>query len=204
PCSPGSEGLTSPPTVSAWKWRGSPKSTRTHPESSLTTGPMFPTSEISMTPPNHQQSMCSREDSPARTTAWQDAVQDWLVTVARSGGKCIGSLLNAAPPGLLEKTFMDLPLGDIRTPSERSSEASWTSGMAWSGGYLTLNGSEWPSDAAVSSLSDILEDNPDPKYSLSPRACRGILRRAEKRGDELPPALRRALEAVANSKPTPS
>src|SRR5690606_20074545 len=100
--------------------------------------------------------------------------------------------------------FMDSPLGDIRTPSERSSEAWWTSGMAWSGGFLTLDGSEWPSDAAVCLLSDILEDNPDPKYSLSPKACRGILRRAEKRGQELPPLLRRVLEAVADSEPTSS
>src|SRR5690606_39354859 len=68
--------------------------------------------------------------------------------------------------------------------------------MAWPGRFLTLNTSEWRNGAAVSSLSDILEDNPDPKYSLSAKACLGILNRAEKRGDELPPLLRRALEAV--------
>jgi hypothetical protein len=46
-------------------------------------------------------------------------------------------------------------------------------------------------------LSDILEENPDPKYFLSQKACRGILRRAEKRGKKLPGALQQALEAVA-------
>ena len=46
-------------------------------------------------------------------------------------------------------------------------------------------------------LSEILEKRPHVKYSLSPRACRGILRRAEKRGKELPPVLRKALEQVA-------
>ena len=46
-------------------------------------------------------------------------------------------------------------------------------------------------------LSEILEKQPQEKYSLSPRACRGILRRAAKRGKELPPVLRKALEQVA-------
>jgi hypothetical protein len=69
----------------------------------------------------------------------------------------------------------------------------------------TLNGSEWPSAAAVCSLSDILETGVVPqRFCLSGKACAGILRRAEKRGKELPPALRRALEAVAASAPTQS
>jgi hypothetical protein len=71
--------------------------------------------------------------------------------------------------------------------------------MASSGGCWTLNISEWPSDAAVCSLSDILEESPDRKYLLSPKAARGILRRAEARGRELPPSLLTALEAVART-----
>lgn len=47
-------------------------------------------------------------------------------------------------------------------------------------------------------LSDVLTSNATPKYYLSPRACRGILRRAEKRGKEIPEALKRALETVAS------
>jgi hypothetical protein len=48
-------------------------------------------------------------------------------------------------------------------------------------------------------LSDVLETGALPeKYSLSPRACSGILRRAERRGKELPPMLKKALEAVAS------
>ena len=70
---------------------------------------------------------------------------------------------------------------------------------------LTLNTSDWPSDAAVCSLSAVLEDGPLlPRYFLSSKACAGILRRAAKRGKDLPPALRRALEAVAASAQTPS
>ena len=48
-------------------------------------------------------------------------------------------------------------------------------------------------DETVCGLSDILEEDPDEKYNLSWRACFGILRRAETRGKELPPALYIAL-----------
>ena len=68
------------------------------------------------------------------------------------------------------------------------------------GGFSTLNISEWPNDAAVCSLSQILETGPIPqRFFLSAKACQGILRRAEKRGKELPEQLARALKAVADS-----
>ena len=42
-----------------------------------------------------------------------------------------------------------------------SSCPKWTSsGTVWRGGYLMRSSSEWPSDAAVSFLSDILEPAP--------------------------------------------
>ena len=56
-----------------------------------------------------------------------------------------------------------------------------------------FNTGESPSVAVVSSLSQILEDAPHPKYYLSRTACLGILRRAEARGKELPEQLRKAL-----------
>jgi hypothetical protein len=65
-------------------------------------------------------------------------------------------------------------------------------------GFLTLNTSEWPSDAAVCSLSDTLEIGGVPqRFFLSAKACQGILRRAEKRNKKLPELLRQALESVA-------
>src|SRR3546814_3415211 len=71
------------------------------------------------------------------------------------------------------------------------------------GGVSTFNISEWPNDAAVCSLSQILEKGPIPqRFFLSAKACLGILRRAEKRGKELPEQLARALKAVAGSAPT--
>ena len=60
----------------------------------------------------------------------------------------------------------------------------------------TRNSGEWPSVAVESTLSQILEENVPGKYSLSATACAGILRRAERRGKELPPMLKEALEYV--------
>ena len=76
----------------------------------------------------------------------------------------------------------------------------WTS----SGEYWTRSSSESPNADAVSlsSLASILEPQVGSKYYLSARACAGILRRAEKRGKNLLPALRAALLAVV-SRPSP-
>lgn len=71
-------------------------------------------------------------------------------------------------------------------------------GMGSPTGFLTLSTSEWHKDAEESLLSDTLEigDLPE-RYYLSKTACQGILRRAEKRGKQLPQMLKEALEAVA-------
>ena len=62
------------------------------------------------------------------------------------------------------------------------------------GGFWTPNISAWPNDAAVCSLSQVLETGSIPlKYFLSEKACAGILRRAEARGRMLPAALHSAL-----------
>ncbi|MDT4859637.1 hypothetical protein FQZ97_941550 [compost metagenome] len=60
------------------------------------------------------------------------------------------------------------------------------------------NISAWPNDAAVCSLSQVLElDSIPARYFLSPKACAGILRRAEARDKSLPAQLLRALEGTA-------
>ena len=66
-----------------------------------------------------------------------------------------------------------------------------TSGMGSHTECLTLSTSEWPKDAVVCSLSSVLEpvSSIPSRFFLSSRACAGILRRAEKRGKELPPLL---------------
>ena len=66
------------------------------------------------------------------------------------------------------------------------------------GGPLMPNISVWPNDGAVCSLSQVLETGLIPKrFFLSSTACVGILRRAEKRGKELPPALFQALREAS-------
>ena len=65
------------------------------------------------------------------------------------------------------------------------------------GACMTPNISERHSGAGVSFLSQILEANAAEKYFLSPKACQGILRRAERRGKDLPPMLKAALEQQA-------
>lgn len=62
---------------------------------------------------------------------------------------------------------------------------------------LTLNCGEQPREPMPTILSDILEERAEDKYSLSPRACQGILNRASRRGKQLPEILQKALEAQA-------
>ena len=57
----------------------------------------------------------------------------------------------------------------------------------------------YPSKESESTLSEILETDVPKKYYLSPKACQGILRRAQKRGKILPPLLKAALEAQAEA-----
>ena len=99
-------------------------------------------------------------------------------------------------------------LSAVMTPSYLSKDGRT---RAWSmdpngeqrGESWMPNTSAWPNDASVCSLSQILETGPiPPKYFLSGKACAGILRRAERRGKELPEALRSALAAVAGATST--
>lgn len=74
----------------------------------------------------------------------------------------------------------------------------WEILSPWRGGSSILNTGPAPLNGeGVSSLSQILQDNVPEKYYLSKNACLGILRRAEQRGKELPPKLKRALEIQA-------
>jgi hypothetical protein len=63
------------------------------------------------------------------------------------------------------------------------------------GSLKTLNITECHSEEKECWLSQILQADAPPKYSLSPKACQGILRRANLRGKELPPMLKAALTA---------
>jgi len=79
------------------------------------------------------------------------------------------------------------------------SSGRWSnSGMACAGECWTLNSSESHKGEEESLLSDILETGEIPqRFFLSKKACEGILRRAEKRGKELPRVLLIALRLSA-------
>lgn len=91
---------------------------------------------------------------------------------------------------------MTLSFGVYRNGEEESVSLPISMDRLLRGSLLIVHG-EKPIYAVRTRLSDILEKNPDPKYNLSPKACMGILRRAEKRGKELPEILREALERQA-------
>ena len=82
---------------------------------------------------------------------------------------------------------------------ESGRRPEWSSGEAvrLHGESSMLNIGESPNEENESFLSRILEELPPEKYFLSARACEGILRRAERRGKELPPELKAALESQA-------
>ncbi len=82
---------------------------------------------------------------------------------------------------------------DLRKANGLTQERSWETGIPSHGGFLTLNFGAYPNVVEESFLWQILEANVPEKYSLSAKACEGILRRAERRGKELPSLLHFAL-----------
>lgn len=167
---------------------------------------------------------------PAKTSQSPDCERDWLASVVNSCSPMLQLLAGIARSGSFGKTspasFRTLADADLQAfwdcsagPASRSPSgggdlrALSTATVALTGSHgacLTLNMCEWTatlvpchSDGGVCSLSDVLETGDVPqRYFLSAKACRGILRRAEKRGKTLPLLLARALEAVAGSEPT--
>jgi len=117
----------------------------------------------------------------------------------------------------INRVLSALPVQDCLNLIEAATLPSYfegwsNAGMASLGGYWTLSISEWPSAAAVCSLSEVLETEADwvgrgkgtateflaylLKYSLSPSAAQGILRRAERRRKALPARLLTALQQI--------
>ena len=101
------------------------------------------------------------------------------------------SLKRSAPSLTTGLMFLDL-----RTGAGNLLGSYWETTSALPGESSTLNTSESPSVAVECFLSEILQVDAPEKYSLSPKACNGILRRAEKRGKTLPDMLRDALTEV--------
>ena len=88
---------------------------------------------------------------------------------------------------------------NLKTDGGNLLGASWEMASALPGVCMTLNIGEFPSEERGSTLSQILDLNAPEKFSLSQKACAGILRRAAKRGKTLPDMLRDALMEVVGS-----
>lgn len=174
-----------------------------------------------------QLSIFSSSDLPAKDSVSPESVSDWMIRVLiwpstplelcailPRAGSSLRTSLASFPVGPVLRAVqiewtLDSETGEpsIRHLSKAPTSPSGfdgfrTSGILAPGACWMLNSSEWPSAASVCSLSDILETGAVPqRYYLSPKACAGILRRAEKRGKELPPQLHQALLAVTGQVP---
>jgi hypothetical protein len=130
----------------------------------------------------------------------QDLERDWMIRVATSCLPTLPLLHDIGPDGWFGRTspaYCHQTKDGILEPSL----GRWANaGMGSHIEFLTLSISEWPSAAAVCSLSDTLETGNVPqRFFLSATACRGILRRADKRGKKLPPQLQQALHSGAET-----
>ena len=104
---------------------------------------------------------------------------------SRQSSKRSSASQNRKPP-ILKCLKKDGQLGGATT-------MKWEDDGAWLGECMMRNTGESPNAAVESRLSQILEATPPVKYSLSAKACQGILRRAERRGKDLPEPLKTVL-----------
>ncbi len=158
------------------------------------------------------------EAPPARHSAWPDSGGGSQTLEAtfrsrsarlpitstrsgRSGKTSLASSVHATTP--LDAFWQDF--AERVSPSQQSEDGqvqAWFLGRGarLPGAFSMLNFLEWPNagGGSLCSLSEVLETGPvPPRFFLSPKACAGILRRAEKREKELPEQLKQALAAVA-------
>lgn len=161
-----------------------------------------------------QSSMFSSEEPPARVSASPEKEAAWTIRVLSWRGDFLTLLQSIARAGFFGRTcpasyqagamrrqqIQEIPANDGGKPQTLTPflPRFANAGIVAPGRCWTLNTVEWRNGAGVCSLSDILETGKLPqRFFLTPKACRGILRRAARRGKELPETLRIALEAVA-------
>ena len=151
------------------------------------------------------QSTFSWAERHANPSPSRDSEKDWMTRVATSCLPTLPLLQSIAPDGFFGRTSLVSCRVTADGILEPSLEGWQNAGMGSLTGFLTLSTCEqmdtltqYPKDGGVCSLSDVLETGDVPqRYFLTPKACAGILRRAEKRGKKLPEQLANALLAVA-------
>ena len=116
---------------------------------------------------------------------WSEPSAATKEKTSRQSSKRSSKSSSRKPPVLKCLKRAGLPGGDTTM--------RWEDDGAWCGELMTRNTGECPNAAVVSRLSQILEETPHPKYNLTAKACQGILRRAERRGKDLPKLLKQVL-----------
>lgn len=140
----------------------------------------------------------SLAEPPASPSPSPEKERDWTIRAATSRWNLSALPSDFGPHGWFGRTCPAFYPSTGAAPSEGSCPHWKNAGTGGPTGCLTLSISEFPSGGAASSLSDILETGALPsRYFLSQKACRGILRRAERRGKTLPEALAAALRQGA-------
>jgi hypothetical protein len=139
---------------------------------------------------------------PAKTSPLPESVQGSLALGVDSSSISSGWFESYSRLGFAWSKSPDSSAATGERTSASRSTRWQTQGISWNGGYWMRGGSEYPNGAEGCSLSDILEDRPPDRFSLSPKAAKGILRRAERRGRMLPMRLEAALVALATQTAT--
>jgi len=139
--------------------------------------------------------------SPVKTSPSPGSGPDSKVNAQASSGKSSASRKSSKRRGAFSRTSQGFLVPIMDATCGPSSTGYGNAGLLSAGGFWTASISESPSDAVACSLSAVLQTQVSPRYFLSPRAARGILRRAKKRGRELPPALQAALTVLVSTDP---
>lgn len=169
-------------------------------EQSEITPPLTPHGQGSVDPAL-AVSTSSAAGSRVRTSPSPASEQDSQASApAFSTSSCESPMSLFGPEGMSSlRTYPDYFPPTVAEISPSFSRRWPTSGFTTSPTECwTADTSECPSDGGAStSLADVLAAECAPRFYLSPRAAAGILRRAEKRGRELPRALESALRALS-------
>lgn len=131
----------------------------------------------------------------------QDEVLEGQISVDGLFGKMLQGL-SAAPVEMISEPCWKSLQGsqnqeflflDLRKDGRKQDVSAEMDGLLH-GDCTMLSTGVFPNVDRESHLSQILEEAPHPKYCLSPKACQGVLDRAERRGKILPEELKEALE----------
>ena len=146
---------------------------------------------------NAEQLTLSLGEAPVSHSQSQEEERDWMASLALCSNT-FELFARFAQSGCYGKTYPEYCRLTEAVHSESYSMSWPRSGTLWHGDCLMLNSSVWPNDGSVCSLSEALQSEVSQRYSLTPKACRGILARSERRGKQLPPQLEAAIRETAS------